>query len=380
MRAAVLNRVPGPLEIEEIQIDDPGPREVLVRVVASGLCHSDLHFMEGKYVRETPLVLGHEASGVVEAVGRDVVAFRPGDHVVACLSVFCGHCPDCLSGRPALCEAPERERAPGQPPRLSRNGTPVRQFAHLSAFAEQMLVHEHALVKIRPDMPLDRAALIGCAVTTGVGAVINTAKVPPGGTVAVLGCGGIGLNCIQGAALAGAGRIIAVDTLAWKLELARSFGATDLVDAAEEDTVAVVRELTGGGVEYSFEAIGLKRTAEQAFAMLRAGGHRYADRIDSGGANDRAAGDGFPRREAHPGLVDGLQPLPDRHPPLRRLLPRRKAQTRRADLGPDRSRRRRRRLRGTQARRGRAERHRVRLGAGGVRSPGRHGQDRVRSS
>lgn len=272
MRAAVLNRVPGPLEIEEIQIDDPGPREVLVRVVASGLCHSDLHFMEGKYVRETPLVLGHEASGVVEAVGRDVVAFRPGDHVVACLSVFCGHCPDCLSGRPALCEAPERERAPGQPPRLSRNGTPVRQFAHLSAFAEQMLVHEHALVKIRPDMPLDRAALIGCAVTTGVGAVINTAKVPPGGTVAVLGCGGIGLNCIQGAALAGAGRIIAVDTLAWKLELARSFGATDLVDAAEEDTVAVVRELTGGGVEYSFEAIGLKRTAEQAFAMLRAGG------------------------------------------------------------------------------------------------------------
>jgi S-(hydroxymethyl)glutathione dehydrogenase/alcohol dehydrogenase len=217
-------------------------------------------------------VLGHEAAGVVEAVGRDVAGFRPGDHVVACLSVFCGHCPDCLSGRPALCESPERERAPGQPPRLSRDGAAVHQFAHLSAFAEQMLVHEHALVKIRPDMPLDRAALIGCAVTTGVGAVINTAKVPPGSTVAVLGCGGIGLNCVQGAALAGAGRIIAVDTLAWKLELARSFGATDFVDAAEEDTVAAIRELTGGGVEYSFEAIGLKRTAEQAFAMLRRGG------------------------------------------------------------------------------------------------------------
>jgi S-(hydroxymethyl)glutathione dehydrogenase/alcohol dehydrogenase len=272
VRAAVLNRVPGPLDIEEIQIDDPGPREVLVRVVASGLCHSDLHFMEGKYVRNTPIVLGHEAAGVVEAVGRDVAGFRPGDHVVACLSVYCGHCPACLSGRPALCEAPERERAPGQPPRLSRDGAPIHQFAHLSAFAEQMLVHEHALVKIRPDMPLDRAALIGCAVTTGVGAVINTAKVPPGTTVAVLGCGGVGLNCVQGAALAGAGRIIAVDTLAWKLELARSFGATDLVDAAEEDTVAAVRELTDGGVEYSFEAIGLKRTAEQAFAMLRAGG------------------------------------------------------------------------------------------------------------
>jgi S-(hydroxymethyl)glutathione dehydrogenase/alcohol dehydrogenase len=272
MRAAVLNRVPGHLDIEEIQIDDPGPREVLVRVVASGLCHSDLHFMEGKYVRETPLVLGHEAAGIVEAVGRDIAGFRPGDHVVACLSVYCGHCPFCLSGRPALCEAPERERAPGQPPRLSRDGAKVHQFAHLSAFAERMLVHEHALVKIRPYMPLDRAALIGCAVTTGVGAVINTAKVPPGSTVAVLGCGGIGLNCVQGAALAGAGRIIAVDTLAWKLELARTFGATDLVDASEEDTVAAVRELTSGGVEYSFEAIGLKRTAEQAFAMLRAGG------------------------------------------------------------------------------------------------------------
>ncbi|MEA2585439.1 MAG: S-(hydroxymethyl)glutathione dehydrogenase / alcohol dehydrogenase [Thermomicrobiales bacterium] len=272
MRAAVLNQIPGPLEIAEVQIDDPGPREVLVRVVASGLCHSDLHFMEGKYDHQTPVVLGHEAAGVVEAVGREVADLQPGDHVVACLSVFCGHCPDCLSGRPALCVAPERERAPEQPPRLSKDGERIHQFAHLSAFAEQMLVHEHALVKIRPDMPLDRAALIGCAVTTGVGAVINTAKVPPGSTVAVLGCGGIGLNCIQGAALAGAGRIIAVDTLAWKLGLARDFGATDLVDAAEEDPVATVRELTGGGVEYSFEAIGLKLTAEQSFAMLCAGG------------------------------------------------------------------------------------------------------------
>jgi S-(hydroxymethyl)glutathione dehydrogenase/alcohol dehydrogenase len=272
MRAAVLNQIPGPLEVTEVDVDAPGPREVLVRVAASGLCHSDLHFMEGKYHRETPLVLGHEASGVVEAVGREVAGLRPGDHVVACLSVFCGRCEFCLSGRPHLCEAPERERADDQPPRLSRGGEKVHQFARLGAFAEQMLVHEHALVKIRADMPLDQAALIGCGVTTGVGAVLNTANVPLGSRVAVIGCGGIGLSAVQGAALAGASRIIAVDTLAWKLDLASRFGATDLIDASEEDPVERVRALTGGGVEYSFEAIGLKSTAEQAFAMLRRGG------------------------------------------------------------------------------------------------------------
>ena len=272
MRAAVLTRVPGPLEILDVRVDAPGPREVLVRVAASGLCHSDLHFMEGKYATDTPIVLGHEAAGVVEAVGSEVVGFRPGDRVSACLSVFCGRCEHCLRGRPSLCQAPERQRAPDQPPRLSIDGARVYQFARLGAFAEQVLVHEHALVKIRPEMPLDRAALIGCAVVTGVGAVANTAKVALGSTVAVLGCGGIGLNCIQGAALAGASRVIAVDTLAWKLELARAFGATDVVDASEEDTVERVRELTDGGVEYAFEAIGLKTTAEQAFAMLRRGG------------------------------------------------------------------------------------------------------------
>ena len=272
MRAAVLNRIPGPLEITDVQVDAPGPREVLVRVVASGLCHSDLHFMEGKYSCVTPAVLGHEAAGVVEAVGSEVASVRVGDHVVACLSVFCGSCDFCLTGRANLCQAPERDRAPNQPPRLSRDGKPLFSFARLGAFAEQMLVHENALVAIRPEMPLDRAALIGCAVTTGIGAVLNTAKVPLGSTVAVLGCGGIGLNCIQGAALAGAGRIVAVDTLAWKLELARDFGATDLIDASEEDPVERVLALTGGGIEYSFEAIGLKSTTEQAFNMLRRGG------------------------------------------------------------------------------------------------------------
>src|SRR5687767_6251606 len=205
MRAAILPEIPSMLEIAEIQVDRPGPREVLVRTVAAGLCHSDLHFMEGKYAHPTPTVPGHEAAGVVEAVGADVTYLRLGDHVIGCLSIFCGHCAYCLSGRPVLCERQGLERGPGPPPRLSWDGRPLHQFLRLSAFAELMLVHEHALVKIRPDMPLDRASLIGCAVATGVGAVFRTAAVPPGSTVAVLGCGGVGLNCVQGAAIAGAG-------------------------------------------------------------------------------------------------------------------------------------------------------------------------------
>ena len=272
MRAAVLPRIPSMLEVDEIAIDTPGPREVLVRTVAAGLCHSDLHFMEGKYSHATPTVPGHEVAGIVEAVGDDVVHVAPGDHVIGCLSIFCGHCEYCLSGRPVLCTRQGMERAPHEHSRLSWRGEPLHQFLRLSAFAEMLLVHEHTLVKIREEMPLDRAALIGCAVTTGLGAVFNTAKVPPGSTVAVLGCGGVGLNAIQGAIIAGAGRVIAVDTNPWKLDLAREFGATDLVDATAGDPVEQIQELTDGGVEFSFEAIGLKTTAEQSFAMLRKGG------------------------------------------------------------------------------------------------------------
>ena len=272
MQAAVLNRCPGELEIEEIAIDKPGPREVLVRTSVAGLCHSDLHFMEGKYPARCPVVLGHESAGVVEAVGEDVTYVKPGDHVITCLSVFCGTCEYCLSGRPALCQSPEVQRPTDAPARLSRGGETVQQFINLSSFAEQMLIHEHALAKVRPDMPLDAAALIGCGVTTGLGAVFRTAKVEAGSTVAVIGCGGIGLNCIQGALIAGASRIIAVDMLASKLELAKQFGATDTVDASQGDPVQQVLELTGGGVENAFEAIGLKVTAEQAFGMLRRGG------------------------------------------------------------------------------------------------------------
>ncbi len=273
MRAAVLREIQKPLTIEDVEVASPGSREVVIRTVAAGVCHSDLHFHSGSYVHPMPAVLGHESAGIVEEVGSDVQYVKPGDHVITCLSVFCGHCKYCLEGRPSLCHKHETRRMPGQPPRLSQAGEVMHQFMDLSSYAEKLLVHEHALVKIREDMPLDKAALIGCGVTTGLGAVLNTAKVPAGATVAVVGCGGIGLSAIQGAAIAGASRVIAIDRLEAKLDLARRFGATDCVDASAGDPIEQVRELTdGAGVEYSFEAIGLKVAAEQAFSMLENGG------------------------------------------------------------------------------------------------------------
>ena len=272
MKAAVLREVNKPMEVEEVAISKPGPREVLVRTVAAGVCHSDLHFYNGTYPGQFPLILGHESAGVVEQVGSDVHYVQPGDHVITCLSVFCGHCEFCLTGHMSLCQEPELQRGADEEPRLGTKSAAVGQFANLGSFAEYMLVHEHAVAKIRKDMPLDRAALIGCGVTTGVGSVIHTAQVEAGSTVAVIGCGGVGLSCINGAYIAGASRVIAVDMVASKLELARKFGATDVVDASSGDAVAQVQELTGGGVHYSFEAIGLKATAEQAFQMLRNGG------------------------------------------------------------------------------------------------------------
>ena len=242
-----------------------------MRTVASGVCHSDLHFVDGYYQFPAPAILGHEAAGIVEEVGPHVTEFKPGDHVIACLSVFCGHCSYCLTGRTHLCQS-RPVRTPQEPPKLSWKGAPVNQFANLSAYAEQMLVHENGLVKVRDDMPLDRGALIGCGVTTGVGAVLNTARVEAGATVAVYGAGGVGLAVIQGARIAGAGMIIAVDVFEKKLAQARELGATHTVDASKGDPVKAIRELTNGGVEYAFEAIGLKKAAEQAFECIRPGG------------------------------------------------------------------------------------------------------------
>jgi S-(hydroxymethyl)glutathione dehydrogenase / alcohol dehydrogenase len=271
MKAAVFHGPHQLLTIEEVDIAKPIAREVLVRTVASGVCHSDLHFVDGFYPFPTPAVLGHEAAGIVEAVGPHVAEFKPGDHVIACLSVFCGHCSYCLTGRTHLCQS-RPVRSPQEPPKLSWKGAPVNQFANLSAYAERMLVHENALVKVRDEMPLDRGALIGCGVTTGVGAVLNTARVEAGATVAVFGAGGVGLAVIQGARIAGAGMIIAVDVFERKLVQAKELGATHAVDASAGDPVKAIRELTGGGVEYAFEAIGLKKAAEQAFECIRPGG------------------------------------------------------------------------------------------------------------
>ncbi len=272
MKAAVLREAGKPLEIEDVQISKPGPREVLLRAVAAGVCHSDLHFADGSYPYMLPTVLGHESAGIVEQVGSDVTYVKPGDHVITCLSAFCGHCEKCLTGHMSLCRSPELARAPDQESRLSQNSAPIHQFLNLSSFAEQMLIHEHALVKIREDMPFDRAALIGCSTTTGVGAVFHTADVEPGSKVVVIGCGGVGLACINGAAIAGAGQIIAVDTVESKLDIARELGATDTVNASGIDPVGAVLELTQGGAHYSFEAIGLKSTTEQAFKMICSGG------------------------------------------------------------------------------------------------------------
>jgi S-(hydroxymethyl)glutathione dehydrogenase/alcohol dehydrogenase len=272
MKAAVLHAPREAMTIEDVAIAKPKRREVLVRTAAAGLCHSDLHFIEGAYPTPMPVVHGHESAGVVEEVGEDVTYVQPGDHVISCLSVFCGHCEFCLSGHLSICQTPEVKMAPGVAKRLTWQGRHLNQFLNLSSFAEQMVVHEHALVKIRPDMPLDLASLIGCSVITGYGAVVHTARIEPGSTVAVFGAGGIGLATINAAQIAGAARIVAIDKDPFKLDLARRFGATDVIDAGEGDTVKRVVALTGGGVQYSFECIGLKATAEQSFSALRSGG------------------------------------------------------------------------------------------------------------
>ena len=274
MQAAVMRAQNAPLELEEIQIAKPGPGEVLVRTAASGICHSDLHVIEGGLPMPPPCILGHEPSGVVEEVGEGVTDFAPGDHVIGCVSAWCGTCEMCLRGKPYLCVRVERfARVPEATPRLrGADGSLVLQFANLSSFAEQMLSHERALVKIRDDMPLDRAALIGCGVTTGLGAALNTAQVEPGSSCAVIGCGGVGLSALQGCRIAGASRIIAVDNQAWKLDLAQKLGATDVVNVEEGDPVMQVLEKSGGGVDYSFECIGLPVTVQQAVGMIKRAG------------------------------------------------------------------------------------------------------------
>lgn len=276
MKAAVLNALNGKFAIEDVQIDVPKGREVLVEVKASGLCHSDLHMAENDFGSPLPAVFGHELAGIVKEIGPDVREFAVGDHVVGSLVQYCGHCKACLDGRTFQCTHPEETlRGPEEPPRLSRDGQPVTSTFGTAAFAELALVHENQLVRVPKELPFPQASILGCGCITGAGAAINTAAVKPGDTVAIIGIGGVGLNVISGARLAGAERIIAIDMQPAKEDLARRFGATDFVNAGDNDPVEKVRALTSGGVDHAFEVIGLRSTTEQAVKMLRKGGGAY---------------------------------------------------------------------------------------------------------
>ncbi|HEY2106772.1 MAG TPA: alcohol dehydrogenase catalytic domain-containing protein, partial [Candidatus Binataceae bacterium] len=273
MKAAVFRKVGDPLAIEDIEVDAPGPNEVRIRTAACGVCHSDLHIVQGVLPWPPGAVMGHEAAGTVTAVGSAVTYVKPGDRVVACPSPFCGKCAKCLTGNPHLCAGRGTlRRRRNERPRLSGNGGAMTQFADIGGYAQELLLHENAVVKIADAMPLDRAALIGCGVTTGMGAVLNTAKVPTGASVVIFGAGGVGLAAIQAARLAGAGKIIAVDLLENKLSAARKMGATHTVDASSSDPVAEVRTITGGGADYAFEVIGIAKVVEQAMACVGPGG------------------------------------------------------------------------------------------------------------
>ena len=269
IKAAVLRTPHEPLTIETVEIDTPGPHEVLIKTAASGVCHSDLHALHGTLPVRLPGILGHEPAGIIEAVGGEVTSVKPGDHIIACTSMYCGSCTQCLSGWTHLCtNRAACLRPKGAKPRLSQGGTAVAQFADLASFAEKMLLHERSVVKIADDIPLDRAALIGCAVTTGVGAALNTAQVTPGSSVVVFGAGGVGISVIQGARIAGARQIIAVDLLDHKLKTAKHFGATETLNASSGDVVKEIKRLSNGGVDYSFDAIGNKQVTEQCFYAL----------------------------------------------------------------------------------------------------------------
>ena len=262
--------------VEEITVDSPQRHEVMIKIAACGVCHSDLSATNGTLAFPLPVVLGHEASGVVVEVGEGVSEYRVGDHVVSSFVSMCGKCRYCQSGRPQLCDQAAKAgfTLPDGSVRTSdAAGKPLNVFSGCGVMAEYATLHVDNVVKIAADMPLDRAALISCGVMTGVGAATNTARVEAGSATVVFGCGGVGLNAIQGCAIAGAAVIVAVDTTDAKLEMARQFGATHTVNAKnEENLVKTVRKLTGGGADYAFECIGLGEVVAQAYGVLRKGG------------------------------------------------------------------------------------------------------------
>jgi S-(hydroxymethyl)glutathione dehydrogenase / alcohol dehydrogenase len=286
VKGAVLHAYGDKVVVEDVTLADPAPNQVRVRIGASGVCHSDLSIQNGSMPFPVPCVLGHEGAGVVEQVGDAVTRVKPGDHVVLSWIPPCRTCFFCLRGQPVLCERGWAESFGA--PYGTIDGRPVQCGMGTATFAEETLVVERSVVPIDPDVPLEVAALVGCGVTTGVGAVINTARVVPGSSVAVIGCGGVGLSAIMGAVVAGAGRIVAVDALAAKLPAAAAAGATDVVDASAGDAVAEVLELTGGrGVDYAFEVVGRSATIRQAFAMTRRGGTTTV--VGAGRADDQVS-------------------------------------------------------------------------------------------
>jgi S-(hydroxymethyl)glutathione dehydrogenase/alcohol dehydrogenase len=273
--AAVLYEVGKSVVVEDVELLEPGPGEVQVRWAANGVCHSDWHVVSGDYPHPLPVVLGHEAAGVVERVGPGVLSVRPGDHVCSSYIPSCGRCPYCINGQPTLCALRDRPRwfMLDGTSRFRRNGQPLHHFLQVSGYATHAVLPEESVIPVRKDAPLDVVCLVSCGVLAGAGPVFNRAKVPPGASVAVWGCGGVGLNTIQAARLVGAGRIIAVDVLPRKLAWAEEFGATHVVDASREDPVARVQALSGaGGVDFAFEVVGTAKTIEQALLSTRRGG------------------------------------------------------------------------------------------------------------
>jgi alcohol dehydrogenase len=284
IRAAVLNTmglprpyaVSKPLTIAQLTLDWPGQGEVLLKVAAAGLCHSDLSVINGDRPRPLPMALGHEAAGVVEEIGPGVDDLTKGDHVIMVFVPSCGHCLSCAEGRPALCEPGAAANTAGTllsgHRRLKRNGETINHHLGVSAFADYAVVSRRSLVKVDRELPLDEAALFGCAVLTGVGAVVNTARVQAGASVAVIGLGGVGLNALLGAGATGARRLVAVDLSDEKLGLARQLGATDTYNAGAPDVIEAIREATRGGVEYAFEMAGSVKAMELAYRITRRGG------------------------------------------------------------------------------------------------------------
>lgn len=277
MKAAVLYELKTPLKVEDVDLDNPKRGEVRVKIAANGVCHSDYSVIHGVLRSPLPVVPGHEGAGIVEEIGPDVTLVKPGDHVVLSFAPYCGHCYYCSIGRPVLCDNMRLTMGKGTlldgTCRLKKNGKPVYHMAGLSSFAQYAVVAETSCIKIPDNVPLDKACLVGCGVMTGVGAAINTAKVAPGASAVVIGCGGVGLNTIQGCAIAGAATIIAVDLMDNKLEYAKQFGATNTINPSKQDLVKTVRSLTEGrGADYAFEVIGLGKTIEQAYACTRQGG------------------------------------------------------------------------------------------------------------